>query len=288
MVTQMGKKIVKPLRWLLSPINYKYNQMRLQAAYNRMDVVQHSPFDNIYYCCTQRTASQWFRRIFRDPIVYKYSGLSILPYRELGLNQAVFTEPFAKQTICSHIYVGYPTYLTIPKPEKYRTFFVMRDPRDIAVSWYFAAKYSHRPVDPIPELRNDLKSLSLADGLKYSIDSLEKFGLFAAQRSWMNISEDKENIKLFRYEDFAEDNYLFLTQLLNYLSINIPEAELNKLYEENKFTKITKGRSQGTEDQNDHYRKGISGDWQNYFDAPLDAYFKQVTGNLLTVLGYDS
>jgi hypothetical protein len=36
----------------------------------------------------------------------------------------------------------------------------------------------------------------------------------------------------------------------------------------------------------DHYRKGVAGDWRNYFDPPLRAYFREVTGDLLDALGY--
>ncbi|MEO1006544.1 MAG: sulfotransferase domain-containing protein, partial [Cyanobacteria bacterium J06638_38] len=35
-----------------------------------------------------------------------------------------------------------------------------------------------------------------------------------------------------------------------------------------------------------HYRKGISGDWKNYFDNSTLNHFQQVTGNLVETLGY--
>jgi Sulfotransferase domain len=35
-----------------------------------------------------------------------------------------------------------------------------------------------------------------------------------------------------------------------------------------------------------HYRKGVAGDWQNYFDSSLRRHFREVTGDLLDVLGY--
>jgi hypothetical protein len=204
----------------------------------------------------------------------------------LGLKQAVFNSALPTNTIGAHLYIDYSTYLTIPKPIAYRTFFILRDPRDIAVSWYFAARNSHKPVGPIPKLRNDLKKLSFHDGLKYSIDSLEELGLFWVQKSWMNISEDRENVKVFRYENFASDNYSFLVSLFNYLKIEMPEAELHALYVNNSFERITKGRYQGTEEKDAHYRKGVSGDWKNYFDQSLMSHFRKVTGDLLETLGY--
>ncbi len=67
----------------------------------------------------------------------------------------------------------------------------------------------------------------------------------------------------------------------------MPEEELVALYDQNSFKKITGGRNQGVEDQNAHYRKGISGDWRNYFDESLITYFREVTRDLLEVLGYE-
>jgi hypothetical protein len=177
-------------------------------------VVRRSPHQNIYYCCTQRTGSQWLKRVFRDPLVYKYSGLRVHEYTEIGLNQARFAGPLPEGTIGTHLYVSYPTYLAIPKPMRYKTFFVFRDPRDIAVSWYFALKYSHGPTAKVLELRQQLQGLDQEDGLKLSIDSLAQLGLFDAQRSWLLGARDQPDVKLVRYEDMAADNRSFICELL--------------------------------------------------------------------------
>jgi Sulfotransferase domain len=280
------KKALQPIYRMLRPTINKYIKKRPWIDYDRIDVIQRSRYQNIYYCCTQRTGSQWFGRILCDPVFYKYTGLRVYHYGELGLKQAKIDGPLPEGTIGNHLYIGYPTYLSIPKPERYRTFFVLRDPRDIAVSWYFAARYSHGALDPIPRLRRDLKKLSLEDGLKYSIDSLEEFGLFWAQMSWMNVEQDRQRIRIFRYEDFAKDNRQFLEDLLGYIDVALPPDVFAALYQRHAFNQITGGREAGMEDQHHHYRKGIAGDWRNYFGPSLRAYFRKVTGDLLDVLGY--
>lgn len=254
--------------------------------YNRFKVVQRSPFDNIYYCCTQKTASQWFRNILRDPDVYKFTGLRPVPYVQKGLNEAYFDRPIPKRTMGIHLYIDYPTYLTIPKPARFRTFFVLRDPRDIVVSWYFSTKYSHPVMMFISKLRDDMEFMSFEEGMQYCIDTLDEFGLFYAQRSWMRIEKEHDNLKIFRYEDFAADNYGFLNELFKYLSIDVPQGTLNMLYEKNTFSRITGGRELGEEDERSHYRKGVSGDWKKYFNPSILDYFRQVTGDLLEVLDY--
>ncbi len=154
------------------------------------------------------------------------------------------------------------------------------------MSWYFAARYSHGLAGPIAALRHDLDGLSLQDGLRYSIASLDRLGLFWAQRSWLSVGAERRDARIFRYEDFAADSRGFLEGLFAYLGIGLPADQLAALHDRHQFKKVAGGRERGNEDPRDHYRKGVAGDWRNYFDAALTAYFLDVTGDLLDVLGY--
>jgi hypothetical protein len=78
-----------------------------------------------------------------------------------------------------------------------------------------------------------------------------------------------------------------LKQLFDYLDIVIPEQKLVALLNRHRFEKYSGQRNQGIEDHYSHYRKGISGDWRNYFDSTTIAHFKKITENLLEVLGYE-
>jgi hypothetical protein len=251
-----------------------------------MLVLRRSPYDNIYHCCTQKTASQWIRAVFLDPIVYQYTGLPVWPYEQLGLRFARFDAPLPLRTFAAHLYIDYPTFLTIPKPPKFKAFFVLRDPRDIIVSWYFSARYSHLPFEPIPDLRSDLEKLDLTQGLICIINRLEDWGSFQAQRSWMGVDQSQDQVRIFRYEELALDHHDFLRRLFRFLEIDIPTPNLATLGQKHTFERHASGRTQGTEDRFSHYRKGIAGDWRNCFDAVVSAHFTQVTRDLVTVLGY--
>jgi hypothetical protein len=54
------------------------------------------------------------------------------------------------------------------------------------------------------------------------------------------------------------------------------------------FKKYSGWRDQGMEDQYSHYRKGMPGDWKNYFNRDITDYFQIKTGDLLAVLGYET
>jgi hypothetical protein len=254
--------------------------------YRSLRIKEHSPFDNIYHCCTQKTASQWFRGIFADPVFADYTGLESVPFIDLGLRGARFDKPFPLGSVATHLYIDYPTYQTIPKPEHFRTLFVMRDPRDAVMSWYFSARYSHALVEPIPEMRLALQGRDLQSGLKYIIDKLEEYGSFEAQRSWLAASANSE-VQIFHYEDLARDNRAFLRKLLDYLQVPLPSGAFDALYNRHNFSRLARGREQGKQDIHSHYRKGVAGDWRNYFDEEVTRHFRRVTGGTLERLGYE-
>lgn len=55
-----------------------------------------------------------------------------------------------------------------------------------------------------------------------------------------------------------------------------------------RFKRKTEGRPPGSVNQNHRYRKGIAGDWRNYFTAALIAEFKKRCNAGLLKLGYET
>jgi len=260
----------------------------LYDFYKRMKVAERSPYENIYHCCTQKTASQWFKAVFQDPVFYKYTGLEAWPFSQIPdtFQQASITEPLPKNTVGTTMYIDHPTFLDIPKPSRYKAFFVLRDPRDIVVSWYYSVIYSHVPRGTIPVHREKLGKLDLQEGFRYSMDWLNNYGLFSGQRSWVEARNRGSRVKIFRYEDLAKDNKSFLASLLEFLEVNLPQGEFEELYSRHSFEALSSGRKSGEEDVESHLRKGTAGDWIERFDSETVAYFNQLTGDLALVLGY--
>ena len=263
-------------------------QRRLANEYKRAtwEVSERVPYDTFYHCCTQRTASQWIRLVLHDPTLYKYTGLLPWPYESTGLRRARLKRALPRGTFGVHLYIDFDTFKALPKPDDYRAFFVMRDPRDVVVSWYFSALYSHKLMGVIPEMRIDLRKLNFRQGMFYIIDRIAEFGTFEAQLSWMEKSRRLDNVRIFYYEDLAADSSAFWRELFKFLEIKIIGSEFDELVERVAYEKVT-GRKQGDEDVKSHHRKGVAGDWQNYFDDSTLKYFNDKTGDLLHILGYE-
>ena len=144
--------------------------------------------DNIFHCCVQKTGSQWIKAIFADQRIHHLTKMQIHTYQTTmpggfdprNLLERTFDTSFPPNTIISPLYITYENYKQIPKSENHRTFFIMRDPRDIAVSWYFSVKHSHVPIGQIAEFRDKLNQLDISEGLKFAIDFLGDFGIFEA------------------------------------------------------------------------------------------------------------
>jgi len=297
-INTAGDAILKMLRRIL-PVFVKHHlkqvflPSKLGSFLEEISIEYHSQYTNIYHCCVQKTASQWFMKILLNPEIFRYSGLKDWHHKNGGylderpLNQRFYENAFPEETIVTPLYIGYDAFMALPKPENYRAFFVMRDPRDIVVSWYFSARNSHPIIGDLGEVRAHLQTVQQDEGLRYAIDYLQRSELFAALDSWTR-SADNDAVRLIRFESITgQYQKAQFHDLLDFCDIRVPQKILNQLLENNSFAKLSRGRHQGQEDKKSHYRKGQAGDWQNYFSSEVYAYFIEVTGDLFKRLGYD-
>jgi Sulfotransferase domain len=249
---------------------------------------------NVYHCCVHKTGSQWLRKILSDPIVFRHSALapyhyqSHLPDRRdsRDIKDRTFAEPFPAGTIITPLYVSFDNFQALPKPEIYKAFFIQRDPRDIVVSWYFSMKYSHDLSGNVSHLRKALSTLSVDDGISYAMEHLHRSGHFDAVASWINASKRNSNVVVIRFEDMIGSASLYVFDaLFRHCDICMPPKVLEGLLAKYSFEALA-GRKPGEEKQEAHYRKGVHGDWKNYFDDALAKRFQELTDDLPWRLGY--
>ena len=258
------------------------------------EVAHRSIAENVYHGCMPKTASQWVARLLSSDETYQYSALRAYAYHrhlpdgvdKRKISDRSFDQPFPPRTVVTPIYLSLPNMLGIPKPNSWRGFFVMRDPRDIVVSWYFSWKHSHPAMGDVSQGRELLQTMSLEEGLGFGIDRFQERGMFSSLRSWADLSGREELITA-RYEDLVGPNQFdHMRRVFNHCDIRMPDPVLRSLLERNSFSALTKGRAQGTEDVRSHLRKGVQGDWKNHFTPAVEKKFREVTGSLVEELGY--
>lgn len=259
-------------------------------------VTHESCAENVYHCCVHKTASQWIARLLEAPETFRYSGLHAYRYQKdlpggvdtRKVSERTFDQPFPPKTFVSPLYIGWDNFAKIPKPSSWRAFFVARDPRDIVVSRYFSWKYSHPVMGSVAEERETLQHVGATEGLCHQIRQVQDQGLFEALRSWKVAATNHPEVALFRFEDLTGANqFASFQRLWKHCDIAMPDEELKDLLERNSFAALAGGREQGQEDVKSHLRKGVAGDWKNYFTPEVDQLFRETTGDLLQALGYE-
>ncbi|MEM8504539.1 MAG: sulfotransferase domain-containing protein [Cyanobacteria bacterium P01_D01_bin.1] len=250
---------------------------------------------NIYHCCAPKTASQWIKAILSDPAVLEGTDLSISDYyREvmlprISLQKDTFdtTPPPPCNAILTPVYEPYEGFQKIPKQNDYRVFAIIRDPRDIIISWYFSVKLTHEPSSiGVRSHRKSLRELPLYDGLLYSINNcLRPLRIIS---SWKKAEETNPEVKVFRYEDLTQrDNVQVFKQLFDHCGLSKSEESLQDILKRYSFESLT-SRAAGQTDFSSHLRKGVAGDWANYFTREIQQEFSRVHGDLPAALGYQS
>jgi hypothetical protein len=166
-------------------------------------------------------------------------------------------------------------------PKNIRIFIIIRDLRDTLVSQYFSVKHSHPMMDSLQEqLRDMLNSVDISDGLIHMMKRRLKTSA-EIQKSWIHSDH-----LLVRYEDLNSDEHSCFRKIISYCDMEIPEKALKDAVEKHSFEKRA-GRKPGEEDVASHHRKGIIGDWRNYFDSRVTEEFKRRYGDALVETGYE-
>lgn len=193
--------------------------------------------------------------------------------------------------------------------ENLKMIVLMRDPRDILISHYFALIHSSYYYLS----QNNQAEVGYPEQLQEDIllELIEKGSKFISANKLMihpNIQDlsqhyvqsiDLSNVFVIKFEDLhhrPEEAYL---ELFDWLSISkLPQRQISKdmiseklYYSSFEFAsdgKISRGREvKLSEPAHGVYRKGITGDWKNYFSPRIKKRVKELIGQDLILLGYE-
>jgi hypothetical protein len=240
------------------------------------------PLQNVYFPTVQRSGSQWMKAFFSNMRIRRFTGLRPFPQRRYEWGE--FVRRFPLYTFVPLLYVSYDLYEEIEKPPRYRTFYVMRDPRSVVVSWYHAMLKTHVLMGKVGRYREDLSRLLFDDGISYCIRALT--GKFADMRTWWDHRDDP-NVTLLRFEDMIQDPAASMAGILEACGFQVPPpvlADVMRDYTKDSMRK--KDPRTEADPDNCHYRATTSDHHEAFTD---DHYrlFRDVTGNLVTYLGYE-
>ncbi len=233
-----------------------------------------SGFPTVFHITHYKAGSQWVYAVLKAVVGQERV---VQP----KINAAHVTEASIREgMLYPCVYLTKQRFEQANPPKTHRKFIVIRDLRDTLISQYFSFLHSHEMLDSTMQIqRNVLSEKSISEGLMNIFS--RRWMPAVIQASWIG-SDDL----MIRYEDLIADEHQYFRKIVSYCGIDIEEDKLNNIIENNTFEKLS-GRKPGTEDVTSHFRKGISGDWKNYFDVPVKQLFKERYGDLLIKTGYE-
>jgi len=160
---------------------------------------------------------------------------------------------------------------------------IVRDPRDVAVSYYFFTYYSMPIAHDRPE---DVLSRKFWFIRKYCW----KKTVFRVARAWPlhTISwRTFEGAQLVRYEDLYGECLAVLERICDYLELQCNLSLLQEAMNHFTFERLSGGRKPGEEYPTAFFRKGVIGDYRNHFEWMDTLIMGQYAGTEMRDLGYE-
>lgn len=202
-----------------------------------------------------------------------------------------------EQVLCAHYPLSADIKELVTRPDVL-AIYLYRDPRDVAVS----AALFVKNVATHFVLHDLLSELSDSDAITFILSG----GILNVKRSGAELGRDyisHEGMRYFcdmalewlaepsvakiRYEDFVLEPFSCLKASLQEVGVEINETRLREVAAKLNFSIFSNGRERGHEDVKSHFRKGISGDYVNYFNGLHKAICKHRIGHHLIDLGYE-
>jgi len=231
----------------------------------------------IFHVTHWKAGSQWIRRILSACV----PELIVPP--QSGESQFRFW-PIQPGKVYPTVYVTKQQFDHVRRPAGARHFVVIRDLRDTLVSWYFSLKFSHPLTTPqLAQARLAVQELSLEAGLIYLMEE------WLAPCAHIQLTWQEAGEPLIRYEDLlTHDTAILERVLLDDCQLPVTRQRLRAVICANRFENLTRTRRRGEEDVLAHERKGIAGDWRNYFTDRVKRVFKARYGGVLITTGYET
>ncbi len=248
---------------------------------------------------------------------FGYEKVPAQATRVAAANRQLVTKPY--DLLC-HGNADQAVVAAVTQRGPFRGFHVIRDPRDLVVSGYFWHQADRDPADNRinpwnAERRNRLRAAAnQEEGLLLEIEFAACY--CAAMSEWDYL---QPTICETQYEAMIVDPLAFFTTALTFLGLpvvdhvgtavwgiklnqlafrlfhrplmrlqTLPKPTLKVILARLAFERSSGGRPTGTAAPGQKYRKGIAGDWRNYFTPRVAAAFQERYGALLLARGYET
>lgn len=139
---------------------------------------------------------------------------------------------------------------------------MIRDPRDVIVSWYYAVRDSHILMGQVEEHRTVLRNMSFQDGISYCIKAQALKCAF--MRTWLEAMDDP-NVLIIKFENLTFDPEAGFAEIFDHGGLDVPLPLLAAvLHDYSKAAMRRRDLAAREEGSASHYREAKT-DWRGVF-----------------------
>ena len=237
--------------------------------------IEASDLQSILFFTTYKCASSFAGEIINELTAnasYKHVNFDSYFYHLDKDTDIEYEKIFSKNTFreSGFIYGPMRHYQPIPEINKYKTLLILRDPRDVLVSHYYSAKYSHEVSTT--KMLQKRRMTQGQDIDEFVLERLEEFAKIYEQYK-LNILPLEGTIFV-RYEDMISNPKDFIIKLYKILNINIDIEHIEEIVR-NRMAMPKR------EDKYSHRRSGKSG---QYLEKLNSKTVKAINSRLANVI----
>ena len=244
---------------------------------------------SVYVFAMHKSGSVLLNSMVRDLcglVGYEYADLPVFLVKQgLSLEKVSKSTDFFNETAtCYSGFRAFPDNLDLVGLSTRRSVLLVRDPRDMVVSFFYSMKKSH----PIPEKGNDREVLLNArkqvqdfniNDYVCEIAPMFQKNLEVYYDTLLNGKNN--NVKLFRYEDYIFEKERWLTETCDWFGWDVSQADRSKIVARYDIRKTE-------EDQNSHVRRVTPGDHKSKLTKETIETLNQIFKSSLDRFNYNS
>lgn len=243
-----------------------------------------------------RSGANWLLKMLSDYLRISYRDLDKKPESTIGsLMQKHFNiPPLARFNVRKNVnpfqYLEKTHVFTkIDTKIDKRIIYVIRDPRDVMISYYNYEKYFTRKVlkektgfvfDDKLSIRNELASY-----IKHRFQS-NSFPYL----SWpehVNKALNDQRILFIKYEDLLLNPASEIMKTLDFLKLKTNNKRVANIVSHHSFQKEKRRLKETRQEYSIHLRKGISGEWKEHFNKEMLEYIYLNAKKQMKLFGYE-
>jgi len=140
------------------------------------------------------------------------------------------------------------------------------------------------PIDPNADHETHLRAFEVFVRVQLGEQAGRWPSWSAHIENWSNAKS--RDVLLVSYENLRSDTNGQLRRCMDFTNTEVDDEQVQLTVDSFEFARLT-GREPGVQDGRSFLRKGISGDWKNYFSKESAQLFDDVHGEMLIRLGYE-